>query len=183
MAQHPLAGVDDLLVFFPQAGFLPLKFADFCKPNGTQLGNKAVIGSPDMPAAAAMGVAGQGNVGVLRIQKGRGGVHLDVFKGGVYNIRHKGIECLLACLALGAALHHLPQAQEHAANEHQHKVAAKDHARHGDHAAQQRKKLAAQLAAFAFAQLLRELFFGSVRFLFCHSFLLIPPRRSGRGFP
>ena len=36
-AQHPLAGVDLLLVLFPQAGLLPLKLADFRQPHGAQL--------------------------------------------------------------------------------------------------------------------------------------------------
>ena len=38
-------------------------------------------------------------------------------------------------------------AENHAADDNQHKVVAQDHTRHSDHPAQQRKNLAAQLAA------------------------------------
>ena len=183
LTQHPLTGVDRLLVLFPQACFLTLDLVDLRQPDGTQLRSQATICSPDIPTAAAMGVSGQGYVRVLCVQKMRRGTHLHVFKGGAYDVRCDGIEGLLACLVLGLALHHLPQAENHAADDNQHKVAAQDHTRHSDHPAQQRKNLAAQLAALAFAQLLRQLFICHVRFLFCHILLLIPSRRSGRGFP
>ena len=130
-----------------------------------------------------MSVAGQWNIGVICVQKGRNGVHLYVFKGSAHDVRSNGVEGLPACLLLGLALHHLPQAENHAADDNQHKVAAQDHTCHSDHPAQQRENLAAQLAALAFAQLLRQLFICHVRFLFCHILLLIPPRPSGQGFP
>ena len=62
-----------------------------------------------------MGVSGQRYVRVLCVQKMRCGAHLHVFKGSAYNVRCDGIEGLLACLVLGLALHHLPQAKDYAA--------------------------------------------------------------------
>ena len=45
LTQHPLTGVDLLLVLFPQAGLLPLNLADFRQPDGTQLRGQPLIGS------------------------------------------------------------------------------------------------------------------------------------------
>ena len=94
-----------------------------------------------------MGVAGQWNIGVVCVQKGKSRVHLYVFKGSAHDVRSNGVEGLPACLLLGLALHHLPQAENHAVDDNQHKVAAQDHTCHSDHPAQQRENLAAQLAA------------------------------------
>ena len=47
LTQHPLTGVDRLLVLFPQAGLLPLKLADFRQPDGTQLRGQAAISSAE----------------------------------------------------------------------------------------------------------------------------------------
>ena len=83
-----------------------------------------------------MGVAGQGDVGVLRVQEVRGGVHLYVFKGSSHNVRYDGVNRLSGCPVLGLALHHLPQAEEHAANSHQNNAAVQEHTRHSNPHAQ-----------------------------------------------
>ena len=183
LTQHPLTGVDRLLVLFPQARFLPLDLVDLRQPDGTQLRSQATICSPNIPTAAAMGVSGQGYVRVLCVQKMRRGAHLHVFKGSAYDVRCDGIEGLLACLVLGLALHHLPQAKDHAADDDQHNVAAQNDACDGDHTAHQRKEFSAQFAALAFAKLPRQMFIRHVPAFFFHILLLILSCRSARDFP
>ena len=130
-----------------------------------------------------MGVSGQGYVRVLCVQKMRRGAHLHVFKGSAYDVRCDGIEGLLACLIFGLALHRLPQREDHTAQNDQRDIAAQNDAHHGDHYAQQRKNFSAQLAALAFAQLLRQLFIRHIPVLFFHILLLILSCRSEQGFP
>ena len=130
-----------------------------------------------------MGVAGQGNIGVVCVQKGRNGVHLYVFKASAYDLWRNGIEGPPVRVRLGFPLHRLPQREHHAAQQDEHDVAAQKDTRDGNRAAQQREKFAAELAALAFAQLLRQLFICHGYVLFFHMLLLILLRRSRRGFP
>ena len=104
-----------------------------------------------------MAVAGQGNIGVLRAQQARGGIHQHIFKDAGYDARGNGGESLLAGLGFGLALYHLPQGQDHTADDDDHDVAVQNDARHSDDHAHQGEELAAQLAASAFAQLLGQL--------------------------
>ena len=130
-----------------------------------------------------MAVAGQGNIRVLRAEQAGGGIHLHIFKDAAYDARGNGIKGLSAGTAFGLALHHLPQGQDHAADDDDHDAAAQNDARHGDDHAHQGENFAAQLTASAFAQLLGQLFIRLVSVLLFHIVLLIFLRRSGRDFP
>ena len=122
-------------------------------------------------------MAWQGNVGVLRVQQVRGGVHLYVFKASAYDLRCNGIEGLPVCMRFGFSLHRLTNRKDHAAQKGEHDIAAQNDTCDGDGATQQRKEFSAQLAALALAQLLRQLFIRHISACFFHCFLLLPPRR------
>ena len=117
------------------------------------------------------------------VSSARSRIHQHIFKDAGYDTRGNGGESLLAGLGFGLALRHLPQGQEHTANDDGHDVAAQNDARHSDDHAYQGEELTAQLAAPAFAQLLGQLLIRLVYILLFHNFLLIFQRRSGRDSP
>ena len=65
--QHPLTRINLPLILFPQPGLLTLEFIYIRQFHGTQLCGHTMICSPDIPAAAAVIMAGQRNVRILRI--------------------------------------------------------------------------------------------------------------------
>ena len=65
--QHPLTRINLPLILFPQPGLLTLEFIYIRQLHGTQLCGHTMICSPDIPTAAAVIMAGQRNVRILRI--------------------------------------------------------------------------------------------------------------------
>ena len=76
--QQPLAGIDLMLGFLPLSAFLALKRVHLRQLDGAQLRSQSLICPADVPAAAAIAVAGQRDVRVLGVEKMRSGIDLHI---------------------------------------------------------------------------------------------------------
>ena len=183
LTQQPLTGIDLMLGFLPLSAFLALKRVHLRQLDGAQLRSQSLICPADVPAAAAIAVAGQRDVRVLGVEKMRSGIDLHILEHGAHHIRRDRPEGLLPRLLSGFSLYRLPQRKDHAAQNDRYDVAAQDHACHSDDHSHQGEESAGQFAAPVPAQLLRERLVCHASALFFHTLLLIPPRRSKPGSP
>ena len=181
--QQPLAGIGLMLGFLPLSAFLAPKRVHLRQLDGAQLRSQSLICTADVPAAAAIAVAGQRDVRVLGVEKMRSGIDLHVLEHGAHRIRRDRPEGLLPRLFSGFSLYRLPQCEDHATQNDRHDVAAQDHACHSDDHSHQGEESTGQFAALVPAQLLRERLVCHASVLFFHILLLIPPRRSKPGSP